>query len=157
MIAGEKIKAKEVRLFGLDGEELGIVPTQEALELARKQKAELVCTSLLESPPPCRLVGKGKAHELQQAARPARKAKVKELRLTPQIEAHDLDTKRQQAERILSGGDSVLITVKLGGKEGPAARALCEELIRELKPIGRPRTGVQVSGKQAAVQIDPLP
>ncbi|WP_058303663.1 translation initiation factor IF-3 [Gorillibacterium timonense] len=155
MIANEKIKAADVHLFGLEGEDLGIVPTREALELAKKHKVDLMCTSLLTSPPPCRLIAKGKAKEQEQASR-ERKSKVKELRLTPQIEEHDLDTKRLQAERILKAGDSVLLTVKISGKQGQQARELCESLIRDLKPLGRPKTGVQVSGKQAAVQVDPI-
>jgi len=156
MITGDKIKADEVRLYGLDGEDLGIVPTKEALELARKHKVDLVCTSLMASPPPCRLIGKSQAKEQLLAAERVHKPKVKELRLTPQIEDHDLETKRLQAERILRAGDSVLLCVKISGKEGQAARKLCEELVRELKPLGRPQTGIQVSGKQASVQIDPI-
>lgn len=155
MIANEKIKAAEVHLFGMDGEDLGIIPTREALELARKHKVDLVCTSLLSSPPPCRLIGKGKAKEQEQAAGRAHKPKVKELRLTPQIEDHDRETKRLQAERILQAGDSVLLNVKISGKQGREARELCESLVRELKPYGRPKTGIQVSGKQASVQLDP--
>ncbi|MEO3944337.1 translation initiation factor IF-3 [Gorillibacterium sp. CAU 1737] len=156
MIVNESIKAAEVHLFGLDGEDLGIVTKEEALKLAKASKVDLVCTSLLTSPPPCRLIGKGKAKDQELASR-ERKAKVKELRLTPQIEEHDLETKRLQAERLLKQGDSVLLTVKLtNSKQGAEAKGLVESLLRELKPFGKPLTGIQVSGKQVSVQVDPI-
>lgn len=157
MIKNEKIKASEVQLIGVDGEDLGTVPTSEALALARKLKVDLVCTSLLASPPPCKLIGAGAAkQEAQQAQKRERAPKLKELRLTPQIEDHDYDTKKQQAERILKSGDSVLLVVRVQGKEGAKAKELLESLMKDLSPVGRKQTGIQLSGKQAAVQIDPV-
>lgn len=155
MIKNEGIKASEVALTGLDGEDLGVVPTADALAMAKRLKVDLVCTSLLSSPPPCRLISADQAKRTaQQAAKQARAPKVKELRLTPQIEEHDYDTKLSQAARILKAGDSVLLVVKLKGKEGPQAKALLERLLADLKPAGKPKTGIQLSGKQAAVQVD---
>ncbi|CAG7622005.1 Translation initiation factor IF-3 [Paenibacillus solanacearum] len=157
MIMNEKIKASEVRLTGLNGEDLGIMPTKEALALAKKHKVDLVCTTLMSSPPPCRLIRAGEAKtEAQQARKQERAPKVKEIRLTPQIEDHDYETKRQQAERLLSGGDAALLVVRIQGKEGERAKALLEALVKDLRAFGRPKTGIQVSGKQAAVQLDPL-
>lgn len=157
MIMNEKIKAAEVLLTGIDGEDLGIVSTAEALAMAKRLKVDLVCTSLMSSPPPCRLVGAGKAREeAQQARKMSQAPKVKEIRLTPNIEEHDYETKKQQAERILTSGDAVLLVVKIQGKEGPKAKELLEGLLKELSGIGRKQTGIQLSGKQAAVQVDPL-
>ncbi|ULL16114.1 translation initiation factor IF-3 [Paenibacillus sp. H1-7] len=158
MIMNEKIKASEVQLTGIHGENLGVVATSEALALAKKLKVDLVCTSLMSSPPPCKLIGAGAAKQEAQQARKKeiKESKVKEIRLTPHIEDHDLDTKKQQAERILNSGDSVLLVVKIQGKEGTRAKELLELLIKELAPDGRPLTKIQLSGKQAAVQIDPL-
>jgi translation initiation factor IF-3 len=157
MIKNEKIKASEVLLTGLNGEDLGVVPTTEALQMAKQLKVDLVCTSLMSSPPPCRLIGSGAAkQEEQQARRKERAPKLKELHLTPQIEEHDLETKKQQAERILKAGDAVLVIVDIRGKEEAAAKALLEELLKELSPIGRRKTGIQLSRKQAAVQLEPL-
>ncbi|GAA3408216.1 translation initiation factor IF-3 [Paenibacillus hodogayensis] len=157
MIMNEKIKASEVQLTGVNGEDLGIVSTAEALAMARKLKVDLVCESLMSSPPPCRLIASGAAKQAaQQASKRDRPAKVKEIRLTPRIEDHDFETKAEQAHRILLAGDSVLFTVRIQGKEGQQAKELLERLIRELKPSGRPATGIQLSGKQAAVQLNPL-
>lgn len=156
MIMNEKIKASEVRLIGVDGEDLGIVPTKEALAEAKRLKVDLVCESLLSSPPPCRLIGAGAAKSAAaQAKKRERAPKVKEIRLTPHIEEHDFDTKRTQAERILKAGDSALLVVRLSnGKESEAAKALLERLVKELAPLGAKKTGIQTSGKQAAVQLD---
>lgn len=157
MIMNEKIKAAVVELTGLDGEDLGVIPTSEALAMAKSLKVDLVCTSLMASPPPCRLISAGRAkEEAQQSGKQARAPKLKEIRLTPQIEDHDYETKKQQAERILKAGDSVLLVVQVRGKEGERARKLLEELTRDLGSLGRKKTGIQLSGKQAAVQLDPL-
>ncbi|SDN38823.1 translation initiation factor IF-3 [Paenibacillus sp. yr247] len=161
MIKNEKIKASEVHVTGLHGEDLGVISTKEALLLAKQLKVDLICTSLMSSPPPCKLIGAGLAkqealQEKQQARKREHAPKVKELRLTPQIEDHDLETKRQQAERILHGGDAVLLVVKISGKEGGKAKELLETLVKDLSLHGRKHTGIQLSGKQAAVQLDPL-
>lgn len=156
MIMNEKIKASEVQLTGLNGENLGIVATAEALAMAKQLKVDLVCTSLMQSPPPCRLVGAGTVKmEQQQARKREREPKVKEVRLTPHIEEHDYDTKKRQAERILQSGDAVLFVVRIQGKEGAVAKQLLETLLKELRHCGRPDTGIQLSGKQAAVQVSP--
>lgn len=162
MIMNEQIKASEVLLTGTDGEDLGVVSRDEALALARKLKVDLVCTSLLSSPPPCRLVGRGAARdERNRERREERKreqsAKVKEIRLTAHIEEHDYETKRRQADKLLAAGDAVQLTVKLSNaKEGPAAKELLERLAKDLSGVGKKETGIQVSGKQVAVKINPV-
>ncbi|WP_427051812.1 translation initiation factor IF-3 [Paenibacillus sp. TC-CSREp1] len=162
MIKNEKIKAAEVQLTGLNGEDLGIMSTREALALAKQHKVDLVCTSLMSSPPPCKLIGAGAAREeAQQAKKQASKSpdkrKVKEIRLQLQMEDHDRDVKQSQAERILKKGDSVKLVIQVhGAKEGEAGKAWAEELCKALKDVGSKTTGIQVSGKQVVVQLDPV-
>jgi translation initiation factor IF-3 len=157
LIMDEQIKASEVLLTGLDGEDLGIVSREEALRMAKERGVSLVCTSLMSSPPPAKLIGSGAAkQEAQQAKKREQPSKLKEIRLTPQIEDHDLETKKQQAERILKSGDAVQLIVKIQGKEGPRAKEVLQSLIRDLAQVGKPTTGIQLSGKQAAVQLNPL-
>lgn len=156
MIKNEKIKAAEVEVTGIDGEDLGVMKTAEALALAKKLKVDLVCTSLISSPPPCRLVGAGAAkQEAAAEKRKSREPKIKEIRLTPHIEEHDYDTKKTQMERILKSGDIVKLVVKIQKKEGDLAKSLLEGLIRDLKEFGTPKTGIQLSGKQAVVELMP--
>ncbi|WP_068774754.1 translation initiation factor IF-3 [Paenibacillus sp. FJAT-26967] len=161
MITNEKIKAAEVLLTGLNGEDLGIVSREEALRAAKEAKADLVCTSLMSSPPPCKLVARGMAKQAAQKEKQAQRQsgtplKVKELRLTVNIEDHDYETKQRQAEKLLVTGNSVQLVVRIQGKEGPKAKALLERLLKDLAVTGIKETGIQVSGKQAAVKINPI-
>jgi translation initiation factor IF-3 len=161
MIMNEKIKASEVLLTGINGEGLGVISTVEALAMAKKLKVDLVCISLMSSPPPCKLVGRGAAkqealQEKQFERKQAQPLKVKEIRLTANIEDHDYETKQRQAEKILISGDAVHLVVRIQGKEGPRAKELLERLLQDLAAHGQKQTGIQVSGKQAAVQVNPV-
>lgn len=159
MIANEQIKASEVELTGLNGEQLGIVSRADALAMAKKYKVDLVCTSLMKSPPPCSLISRGaakqKADQSNSKQRNTVSIKVKEIRLTAGIEAHDYDTKLRQAEKLLVSGCAVQFVVKLSGKEEPKAKELLEQLLTSLAPSGTKATGIQLSGKQAAVLVNP--
>lgn len=161
MIMNEKIKASEVLLTGLNGEDLGIRSTKEALQMAKEHKVDLVCLSLSSSPPPCQLVRradfKQQTEKQRQLERKAEKGfKTKEIRLSEQIEDHDYDTKRRQAERILSSGDAVQIKILLEGKKNDTAKVLAQQLVNDLKHCGKQEKGFQVSGKQIIIEIHPL-
>lgn len=164
----EQIKASEVVLTGLKGEKFGIISREEALAMARSEKADLVCTSLMSSPPPCSLMakGKGKAHVQKEGA--ARKSdvgrtqekngkeKVKELRFTAHIEEHDYDTKLRQAEKHLRSGKPVQLVVKSTGvKEATIAKTVLERLVADLKDSGVKDTGIQSGGKGSQVKLNP--
>ena len=161
MILNEKIKAAVVHVTGVNGEDLGIISTKEALQMAKDQGVDLVCLSLASSPPPCQLVNRTNYKEqvIQENAknRKAEKGvKIKEIRLSAYIEDHDYDTKKRQAERILSSGDAVQLTVKLEKKESQEAKRLIEQLIKELTHCGKQDKGIQVSGKQVVANLLPL-
>ncbi|OAB36748.1 translation initiation factor IF-3 [Paenibacillus macquariensis subsp. defensor] len=161
MIKNEKIRASEVQLTGIHGEDLGVISTVEALSMAKKLKVDLICTSLFSSPPPCRLMKAGAAKQEVQQGKPKsanqeQNTKVKEIRLTPQIEDHDYDTKKNQAHKLLQSGKTVLLVVRIQGKEGPKAKELLERLLKDVIDVGSKQTGIQLSGKQAMVQVNPL-
>ncbi|WP_311082256.1 translation initiation factor IF-3 [Paenibacillus polymyxa] len=167
VLINEQIKADEVVLTGLAGEKLGVVSKSEALAMARSQGVDLVCTSLMSSPPPCSLVAKGKGKALAQketaasknvglAARNSGKEKVKELRFTAHIEEHDYDTKLRQADKHLHSGKPVQLVVKASGaKEAPVAKAVLERLLVDLKEAGVKETGIQTGGKGSQVKLNP--
>jgi translation initiation factor IF-3 len=161
MILNEKIKAEEIQLTGVDGEDLGIIPTKEALQMARKLKVDLVCLSMLSSPPPCQLVRhsdfKNQTNKDKQKQRKAEKGrKVKEIRLSAYIEDHDYETKKRQAEKILTTGDTVQLVVRLEKKESILAKELIERLIKDINHAGKQEKGIQVSGKQVTAMLRPL-
>ncbi|WNS42370.1 translation initiation factor IF-3 [Paenibacillus sp. MMS20-IR301] len=162
----EQIRATEVVLTGLKGEKLGTVSRNEALAMAKSAGADLVCTSLMSSPPPCSLVAKGKGKAAAQSARksdagraPAgggSNEKVKELRFTAHTQEHDYDTKRRQADKHLRSGKPVQLVVKAtGAKEAAAAKAVLERLLADLKEAGSKATGIQTSGKGVQVRVNP--
>ncbi|TVY10270.1 translation initiation factor IF-3 [Paenibacillus cremeus] len=160
MLMNEQIKASEVQLTGVQGEDLGVVSRTEAIALAKQLKVDLVCDSLMSSPPPCRLIARGAAKQQKQQEK--REAKVqegtlksKEIRMTPHIEDHDYDTKLRQALSLLASGHAVQFVVRLQGKEGPKAKALLERMVSDLAGAGVKESGIQVSGKQAAVRVLP--
>ncbi|BAU26357.1 translation initiation factor IF-3 [Aneurinibacillus soli] len=160
MILNEKIKASEVELTGLDGEELGIISTKEALKLAKEAGVDLVCLSLASSPPPCRLMARQdaqqkKVKEKQTQRKQEKGPKIKEIRLNADIEEHDYDTKKRQAEKIIRGGDWVQLNVKLQRKETEAARKLVSELAADLAECAQQEKGIQVSGKQVSLTLRP--
>ncbi|SET26809.1 translation initiation factor IF-3 [Paenibacillus sp. NFR01] len=162
----EQIRATEVVLTGLRGEKLGTVSREEALNMARSQGADLVCTSLMSSPPPCSLMPKGKGKAAAQKVKTASKAsspkteggkeKVKELRFTAHIEEHDYETKLRQADKHLRSGKPVQLVVKASGaKEAAAAKAVLERLVTDLKEAGVKDTGIQTGGKGSQVKLNP--
>lgn len=160
MILNEKIKASEVELTGLNGEELGIMSTKEALKLAKEAGVDLVCLSLASSPPPCQLMAhqdaqQKKAKEKQAERKQEKGPKIKEIRLNADIEQHDYDTKKRQAEKIIRGGDWVQLNVKLQRKETEAARKLVSELAADLAECAQQEKGIQVSGKQVSLTLRP--
>ncbi|MFC5407427.1 translation initiation factor IF-3 [Cohnella soli] len=160
IVMNEKIKASEVLLTGLNGENLGVVKRDEALRLAREAKADLVCTSLFSSPPPCKLIARGMAKQdaaksKQEERKKDQPLKEKEIRLTANIEDHDYETKMRQADKLLASGNAVRLVVKIQGKEGSKAKALLERMLNDLAACGKKETGIQLSGKQAAVRVLP--
>ncbi|OKP84901.1 translation initiation factor IF-3 [Paenibacillus helianthi] len=169
VLINEQIRASEVVLTGLKGEKLGVVSREEALARARSAGADLVCTSLMSSPPPCSLMAKGKAKAAAQKDNTARKAasgrtpagadskeKVKELRFTAHIEEHDYDTKLRQADKHLRSGKPVQLVVKASGaKEAAASKAVIERLLADLKEVGMKDTGIQYGGKGSQVKVNP--
>lgn len=169
VLINEQIRASEVVLTGLRGEKLGIVSREEAMAMARSAGVDLVCTSLMSSPPPCSLMAKGKAKANAQkqavavrkegtgtAVKGGSKEKVKELRFTAHIEEHDYDTKLRQAEKHLRSGKPVQLVVKSSGtKEAAMAKTVMERLVADLKEAGVKETGIQTGGKGSQVKLNP--
>lgn len=154
MLINEKIKAAEVYLTGMDDEILGYMSTKEALKLAKHHKVDLICTSMMSSPPSCKLMKSG-AVKQEIKRKETKAAKLKEIRFSSNIEQHDYDTKKNKAEQILKSGNHVLLVVKIQAKEGTQAKKILEELIKDLEFYGKQKTGIQMSGKQARVEINP--
>jgi translation initiation factor IF-3 len=118
----EAIRVREVRLVGSDGEQLGIVPTLEALKMAKEQGVDLVEVAPQAKPPVCKLLDYGKfKFEQEKNARESRKKqkllKMKEVRMQPKIESHDLEFKTRHIQDFLEAGSKVKVTIRFRGRE----------------------------------------
>ena len=121
-LINEEIRAKEVRLIDADGNQVGIVSIQEAMEKAHEAELDLVNISPNAAPPVCRIMDYGKyRYDQQKKEKEARKrqktTEVKEMRLGIFTEEHDLDTKATLVSKFLAGGDKVKISMRFRGRE----------------------------------------
>ena len=118
----EEIRDKEIRLIGADGDQLGIVSSQEALRIAIEKGMDLVKIAPQAQPPVCRIMDYGKyrfeqAKREKEARKNQRVVEIKEIRLTPGIDVNDLNVKVGHACRFLKGGDKVKVSVRFRGRE----------------------------------------
>ncbi|SCW27771.1 bacterial translation initiation factor 3 (bIF-3) [Lachnospiraceae bacterium C10] len=122
LLVNEKIRAREVRLIGEHGEQVGIMSAKEAQMMAREADLDLVMVSPNAKPPVCKIIDYGKyRYELARKEKEAKKkqkvVEVKEIRLSPNIEGNDLNTKMNNARKFLAKGNKVKITLRFRGRE----------------------------------------
>ena len=118
----EQIRDKEVRVIGENGDQLGIMSAREALKLAEEAELDLVKIAPTAKPPVCKIIDYGKyRYELARKEKEAKKKQrvidVKEIRLSPNIDTNDLNTKINAARKFLSKGDKVKVTLRFRGRE----------------------------------------
>lgn len=122
LMINEQIRDKEIRLIGEDGEQLGIMSAKDAMKLAREADLDLVKIAPTAKPPVCKIIDYGKyRYELARKEKEAKKKQkvidVKEVRLSPNIEENDLNTKASAARKFISKGDKVKVTLRFRGRE----------------------------------------
>lgn len=118
----EQIRDKEVRVIGEDGEQLGVMSAKDALKMAKEAELDLVKIAPTAKPPVCKIIDYGKyKYEQTRKEKEAKKKQkvtdVKEIRLSPNIDANDLNTKANQARKFLSKGDKVKVALRFRGRE----------------------------------------
>ena len=122
LFINDQIRDKEVRVIGENGEQLGIMSSKEALQLAEEAGGDLVKIAPTAKPPVCKIVDYGKyRYELARKEKEARKKQkvieIKEIRLSPNIDTNDLNTKINAAKKFLTKGDRVKVTLRFRGRE----------------------------------------
>ena len=122
LMINEQIRDKEVRVIGENGEQLGIMSSKEAMRLAQEAELDLVKVAPKAQPPVCRLVDYGKfryeqARKEKEAKKKQKTIEVKEVRLSPNIDTNDLNTKVNAARKFISKGDKVKVTLRFRGRE----------------------------------------
>ena len=118
----EQIRDKEVRLVGADGEQLGIVSSKEAQKIADEAGLDLVKIAPNAKPPVCKVIDYGKyryemARKDKEAKKKQKTVELKEIRLSPNIDTNDLNTKMNAAKKFLAKGNKVKITLRFRGRE----------------------------------------
>jgi translation initiation factor IF-3 len=118
----EQIRDKEVRLIGVNGEQLGIMTAKEAMKLAQEADLDLVKVAPNAKPPVCKIIDYGKfRYEMARKEKDAKKRQktieIKEIRLSPNIEDNDLNTKASAARKFITKGNKVKVTLRFRGRE----------------------------------------
>lgn len=159
----EDIRVKEVRLVSEDGEQLGIVPIREALQIATEKGADLVEVAPSAKPPVCRIMDYGKfKFEQSKRDKDARKKQkiitIKEVKMRPNIEEHDFDVKTKNARKFLTSGDKVKFTIMFRGREithPELGLKLCQKFAADLADISTVEKMPKVEGKNMTMILLP--
>jgi len=159
----EKIGAREVRLVGADGEQVGIVTRDEALERAREADLDLVEVAPQADPPVCRLLDYSKyKYEQEQKAKAARKhqqqVNVREIKLRPKIADHDYETKKGHVVRFLRQQDKVKVTIMFRGREQAhpeRGRALLDRLFTDIEELATIEQEPEQEGRNMTMLLAP--
>ena len=160
-----KIRAREVRVIGVDGTQLGVMTLGDALTLSRANGVDLVEIAPNATPPVCRLVDFGKfRYEQAKKDRESKKHqhanKVKEIQLSPKIDPHDLGVKISHAVGFLCEDMKVKIALKFRGREmahTDVGFQVIERALKEITPYGHPDFTPKLVGRAINVMISPLP
>ena len=160
-----KIRAREVRVIGDDGQQLGVIPLSEALSLARTRGVDLVEIAPNANPPVCRVVDFGKfKYEQEKRQKETRKHqhanKVKEIQLSATIDPHDFRTKLTHAIEFLCEEMKVKASLRFRGREMAHTEvgfAVVKRLLSEIAPWGHPDFDPKLTGRSINVMISPLP
>ncbi len=158
-----EIKDAEVRLIGPDGEQLGIVSNKEAQRIAEEHNLDLVKIAPQAKPPVCRVMDYGKhKFELAKKEKEARKnqkvVSIKEVRLSPNIDEHDFNTKVNQGIKFLKSGDKVKVSVRFRGREITHSSIGKDLLIRvqdAMSEVGVVEKGIKLEGRNMAMFVTP--
>src|SRR5215475_14971457 len=158
----EQIRISPVRLIGAEGEQLGLVPTSQALERARAAGLDLVEVAADERPPVCKILDYGKMRfknsQKGNKAGKVRQQKLKELRVRPKTGEHDVETKVNQARKFLEHNDKVQVTVLFRGREMQhieEGKRVLDSVLEKLADAGKVERPPSMDGRKMTVLIMP--
>lgn len=155
----EQIRDKEVRLVGEDGEQLGVMPAKEALKLAEEAELDLVKIAPTAKPPVCKIIDYGKyKYELARKDKDAKKkqktVEIKEVRLSPNIDTNDLNTKMNNAKKFIEKGNKVKVTLRFRGREMAhvhASRHILDDFAKSLEDIAVIERPAKLEGRSMSM------
>ena len=165
LLINEEIREKEIRVIDADGNQLGIMPTKQALALAMERGLDLVDIAPQATPNVCRIMDYGKyRYEQAKREKEARKNQktvdIKEVRMSMNIDTHDFETKVGQALKFLRGGDKVKVSVRFRGREmahTDLGRVLLERFRDACLEVGTVDKPPKMEGRSMVLFISPKP
>ena len=162
--ANERIRALDVQVIGSEGTNLGTMPLNKAIELAKQEDLDLIEISPNANPPVCKIMDMGKhKYDLQKKANQAKKKQktvsLKEIKLRPGTETHDYNFKIKNAKKFISKGNKVKFTVKFKGREMQhtnLGKELMDKIVEETKDVAKVESKPKFEGRQMVMIIQPL-
>jgi translation initiation factor IF-3 len=159
----DQIRIRQVRVIDDDGTQLGVMPTEEALSLARSRGLDLIEVSPTAQPPVCRISDYGRLkYEQAKKDRDARKKQknweLKEVKLRPKIEQHDYEVKARMAERLLADGGKVKVTIMFRGREITYAsfgKRLLDRMAADMQNLATVEREPRLEGKNMFMILAP--
>lgn len=157
----QRIRIKEVRLIGPDGEQMGVVPTQDALQKAQEFGLDLVEVASQATPPVCRIMDYSKyKYDQEKKEKEARKHQrvmhLKEIKIKPNIEEHDYQVKLFHLRRFLTRGDKAKVTMTFRGREMShmdIGRKILDRVISDLAEVGEVENGPTREGRNIIINF----
>ncbi|MBX9678722.1 MAG: translation initiation factor IF-3 [Gemmataceae bacterium] len=158
----DQIRISPVRLIGPAGEQVGVVPTSQAMDMAREANLDLVEVAAQERPPVCKIMDYGKFKFTQKQKlkdkTKAHQQKLKEIRLRPKTDIHDVETKINQARKFLEHKDKVLVYVVYRGREMQhieEGRRVLAMILEKLIDLAKVEKAPSLEGKRLSAMLAP--
>ena len=162
--SNNRINSPEVQVIGSDGQNLGILNTNEAISMAKEEGLDLIEIAPNAKPPVCKIIDMGKyKYDAQKKANKAKKKQkkieLKEIKLRPVTETHDYNFKIKNAQKFLTKGDKVKFTVRFKGRElqhSNLGHDLMKKIKKDINQFGKVELDPKFDGKQMIMVIQPL-
>ena len=162
--SNNRIKSQEVQVISSDGKNLGILNTQEAINMAKNEGLDLIEIAQNAKPPVCKIMDMCKyKYDAQKKANKAKKkqkkVELKEIKLRPVTEIHDYSFKIKNAQKFLSKGDKVKFTIKFKGRElqhSNLGHELMDKIKTDIEKLGKVELQPKFEGKQMIMVIQPI-
>ena len=162
--SNNRISSPEVQVIGSDGDNLGILNTNEAISMAKEQGLDLIEISPNAKPPVCKIIDMGKfKYDAQKKANVAKKKQkivaLKEIKMRPVTETHDYEFKVKNAKKFIEKGDKVKFTIRFKGRElqhSHLGKELMDKIKVDMQDIGKVELHPKFDGKQMIMVIQPL-
>ena len=162
--SNNRINSHEVQVIASNGENLGILNTNEAISMAKEEGLDLIEIAPNARPPVCKIIDIGKykydaQKKANQAKKKQKKIEVKEIKLRPVTETHDYQFKIKNAQKFISKGDKVKFTIRFKGRElqhSHLGQELMDKIKVDMQEVGKVELDPRFDGKQIIMVIQPL-